>query len=157
MKNNHFSIPALLVAACLAAPIAGWAQSTSHIIIATPDELKWSDFPLLPGAQIAVIEGKMDKKGPIIARIKLPADAKVAPHWHPGIERVTVLSGTFNYGMGDKLEPEKTRSLGPGSVIVMQPKMHHFAWTKEETVVQLNVEGPWGITYVNPADDPRKK
>lgn len=137
---------------------ADWAkQSTSQIIIATPDDLKWSDFPLLPGAQIAVIEGKMDKKGPIIAHIKLPADAKVAPHWHPGIERVTVLSGTFNYGMGDKLEPEKTRSLGPGSVIVMQPKMHHFAWTKEETVVQLNVEGPWGIAYVNPADDPRKK
>jgi len=39
----------------------------------------------------------------------------------------------------------------------MQPKTHHFAWNKEETVVQLNGNGPWGITYVNPADDPRKK
>jgi hypothetical protein len=30
-------------------------------------------------------------------------------------------------------------------------------WTAdEETVVQLIATGPWGITYINPADDPRK-
>lgn len=157
MKNKHFSIPVLFVAACLAAPIAGWAQSAGQPTIVTPDEIKWSDFPLLPGAQIAVIEGKMDRKGPITARIKLPADIKVQPHWHPGLERVTVLSGTFNYGMGDKMDPEQSRALTPGSFIVMPPRMHHFAWTKEETVLQLNVTGPWGIVFVNPADDPRKK
>jgi hypothetical protein len=33
----------------------------------------------------------------------------------------------------------------------------HFAWTKGETVVQLHGTGPWGINYVNAADDPRKK
>jgi quercetin dioxygenase-like cupin family protein len=156
MKSKHFSISALFVAAWLAVPFVGWAQSTSQVLIVTPDDLIWTDFPLLPGAQIAMIEGEMDKQEPITAHIKLPADAKVAPHWHPGVERVTVLSGNFNYGMGDKLDPEKTKPLGPGSVIVMQPETHHFAWTKEETVIQLNVMGPWSINYVNPADDPRK-
>jgi hypothetical protein len=39
----------------------------------------------------------------------------------------------------------------------MPPKMHHFAWTAEETVFQLNVVGPWTVTYLNPADDPRKQ
>jgi hypothetical protein len=38
----------------------------------------------------------------------------------------------------------------------MQPKTTHFAWTKGETVVQLHGTGPWGITYVNEMDDPRK-
>ncbi|WP_157648219.1 hypothetical protein [Burkholderia ubonensis] len=42
-------------------------------------------------------------------------------------------------------------------MIVMPPRMHHFAWTSEETVVQLNVIGPWEIVYVNPADDPSRK
>ena len=60
-------------------------------------------------------------------------------------------------GVGDKLERQTTKSLGPGSMAIMQPKTNHFVWTKEETVVQLNGVGPWGITYVNPADDPRKK
>ncbi|PCE34131.1 hypothetical protein BZL54_00785 [Burkholderia ubonensis subsp. mesacidophila] len=157
MKSRQFSIAVLVVAACLAAPPTGWTQSAGHVMIVTPDELKWADLPLVPGAQIAVLEGKMDKKGPIVARVRFPANAKVAPHWHPNVERVTVLSGMLNYGMGDTLDPEKSRPLGPGSMIVMPARMHHFAWTSEETVVQLNVIGPWGIVYVNPADDPRKK
>lgn len=133
------------------------AAPATQVMTVTPDQMKWADMGLIPGAQIAVLEGQMDKKGPITARIKLPADTKVAAHWHPGVERVTVLSGTFNYGLGDKLDPDKTSPFGPGSLIVMQPKVHHFGWTKEETVIQVNVMGPWGIHYVNPADDPRKK
>ena len=70
---------------------------------------------------------------------------------------VTVLSGTFHMGVGDKLDPQKTTPLSPGDMMIMQPQTHHCAWTKEEVVVQLNGTGPWGITYINPADDPRKK
>jgi hypothetical protein len=39
----------------------------------------------------------------------------------------------------------------------MQPKMNHFAWTKEETILQVHGVGPWAVNYVDPADDPRKK
>ena len=39
---------------------------------------------------------------------------------------------------------------------IMQPKTNHFVWTTEESVVQLTGTGPWEITYVSPADDPRK-
>jgi hypothetical protein len=58
-------------------------------------------------------------------------------------------------GVGDKLDPKKTTPLTAGSIAIIQPKTSHFAWTNEETVVQLNGVGPWGITYVNPNDDPR--
>jgi anti-sigma factor RsiW len=33
----------------------------------------------------------------------------------------------------------------------------HFVETKEETVIQVHGVGPWGVTYVNPDDDPNKK
>jgi hypothetical protein len=155
MKTKLCAASVVLVSACFGAS-AAWAQT--GVIIVTPSDFKWGDVASLPpGAKIALIEGKMNEEGPITARIKLPADYKIPVHWHPGVERVTVLSGTFNYGMGDKLDPQKTTALGAGSVVVMQPKMNHFVWTKEETVIQLNGMGPWGITYVNPADDPRKK
>ena len=155
MKNKLCAVPIFLASACFGA--AAWAETGGYIMV-TPSDLKWADVGSLPpGAKIAVIEGPMNEAVPITARIKLPANYTVPAHWHPGVERVTVLSGTFNYGMGDKLDPQKTTALGPGSVIVMQPKMNHFAWTKEETVIQLNVMGPWGVTYVNPADDPRKQ
>jgi hypothetical protein len=127
-------------------------------MIVKPGDLKWADVPSLPpGAKAAVIEGPMNEAVPITARLKLPANYKVPAHWHPNVERITVLSGTLNLGMGDKLDPKKTTALGPGSISIMQSKTNHFAWTKTATVLQLNTTGPWDLTYVNPADDPRKK
>lgn len=99
----------------------------------------------------------MDQAVNITARLKLPANYEIPPHWHPAVERATVLSGTFNIGMGNKLDRQKTTAVPAGSVSIMPPKMNHFAWTKEETVLQLNTVGPWDINYVNPTDDPRKK
>mgnify|MGYP001287850525 CR=1 FL=1 len=60
-------------------------------------------------------------------------------------------------GMGDTLDTTKARALPKGSFSVMPAQVHHYAFTKEETVVQIHGMGPWGITYVNPADDPRKQ
>ena len=34
--------------------------------------------------------------------------------------------------------------------------MQHFGFFDQETVVQINTIGPWGLTYVNEKDDPRK-
>lgn len=134
-----------------------WAQSSGHQMI-SPAELKWADVPSLPpGAKIAVIEGPMNEAVPFTVRLKFPPNYQVPAHWHPAVERVTVLSGTFNMGVGDKLDMQKSMALAPGSMMILQPKTNHFAWTKEEVVVQLNGTGPWGVTYVDPADDPRKK
>ena len=133
------------------------AQSPTHTMV-MPSELKWAPVPSLPpGAQIAVIEGPMNAAVPFTVRLKFPADYKVPAHSHPAIEHVTVISGTFNMGTGDKLNQTKTMALSPGSVAIMQPKTNHFGWTKEETIVQLHGVGPWEVTYVNAADDPRKK
>jgi quercetin dioxygenase-like cupin family protein len=147
----------IATAALLVAGLAtAWADG-GHKMTAAKD-LTWSDVPSLPpGAKIAVIEGPMSEAVPFTVRIKVPANYKVPAHTHPAVERVTVLSGVFHMGMGDKLDPAKTMPVGPGDVMIMVPNTPHFAWTNEETVLQLHGIGPWGIAYVNPADDPRKK
>ncbi len=124
----------------------------------SPNDLKWSEIPSLPaGARIAVIEGPLNEAVPFTFRLKFPANYEIPAHWHPAVERVTVISGTFYMGVGDKLDRNKSMTLSPGSMMIMQPKTNHFAWTKGEVEVQLNGNGPWAVTYVNPADDPRKK
>jgi hypothetical protein len=135
---------------------SGAAQHSGHVMF-TPDGLQWTDTPALPGAKVAVIEGPLTEAVPFTFRIKFPANYKIAPHWHPAIERVTVLSGTIHLGVGDTFDQAKAKALPADSISIMEPKMNHFAWTSEETVVQLSGMGPWGITFVNPADDPRKK
>lgn len=140
----------------LSGVFAGSAPSHAegaHVML-VPSQLKWADVPSLPpGAQIAVIEGPLGDAKPITARIRLPANYRLPAHTHPVIEHVTVLSGTFNMGMGDKLDTSKTTALTAGGFAIMQPGTPHFAWTSEETIVQIHSVGPWGITYV----DPRQK
>ena len=120
--------------------------------------MKWVDVPSLPpGAKLAVIQGPLNQAVPVTFRVKFPANYQLPAHWHPAIEHVTVISGTFNMGMGDKLDRAKTKALTAGAIAIMQPKTNHFAWTKDETIVQVHGMGPWGVTYVNPADDPRKQ
>ena len=71
-------------------------------------------------------------------------------------ERVTVLSGALDVGMGDKLDRKASQKLAPGGYVSLPAKMHHFAWAATPTVVQINLEGPFDIFYVDPADNPQK-
>jgi hypothetical protein len=122
------------------------------------NKIMWKDGPssLPKGAQIAVLEGDPSKEGPFVFRVKAPDGYRVPPHTHPKTERVTVLSGTFNIGMGDKFDAAKGMMMPAGSFGTWAPGMQHYVWTKGETVVQLHGVGPWTIEYVNAADDPRK-
>ena len=137
---------------------AAFAQHSGGVHkMVMPSDLKWANVPSLPpGAQISVIEGPMNEAVPFTIRLKFPKDYVIPAHSHPAIERVTVLSGTFHMGTGDKFDKTKTHALTAGAIGIMQPGTNHFAWTDAETIVQLNGNGPWGVTYVNPADDPRR-
>ncbi len=127
--------------------------------IFTPAAIQWKDGPatLPPGAKFAVLEGDPTKEGPFTMRLSIPAGFKAPPHWHPNIEHTTVISGTFNLGMGDQFDKTKGNKLPAGSFSFVPPKTHHFFWTDEEgCVLQVHAIGPWGIVYLNPADDPRQ-
>jgi hypothetical protein len=150
---RHCVIPLALIAFAGAAA----AQGDPHRIV-QPDQLKWADVPSLPaGAKIAVIEGPMNEAKPFTIRLRFPANYRIPPHIHPAVERVTVLSGTFHLAMGEKFDPAAGQAMPPGATAIMPPGMTHYAWTTAETVVQLHGTGPWGITYVRDADDPRKE
>jgi anti-sigma factor ChrR (cupin superfamily) len=129
------------------------------IAIFSPSEIKWKEGPptLQKGAMVAVLEGDPAKEGPFVLRIKLPDGFKIAPHTHPKTERLTVISGTFFLGMGDKFDPKDGLEMPAGSFGSWKEGMKHFAWTKGETVIQLHGTGPWTIKYVNPDDDPRNQ
>lgn len=129
------------------------------IMVFPSSEMKWQPGPAsLPrGAQIALLEGDPGKEGPFVFRIKVPDGYSVAPHTHPKMERITVISGTFNIGMGDKFNKSATRAMPAGTYGYWPPGMKHFVWAKGETVLQFHGIGPWSIQYVNPEDDPRNQ
>jgi quercetin dioxygenase-like cupin family protein len=133
------------------------ASAAAEHKILGPTEMTWGEAPagLPSGAKMAVLDGDPTKKGSFTVRLQTPDGYKVAPHTHPTTERITVISGTFHLGMGDKFDEGTGRELSPGSFAVMPAGMKHFGWSTGETVVQIQSEGPFRIKYVNPADDPR--
>ncbi len=142
-----------------AAKPAAAKAAPKHVLVTTAD-IKWGPAPdgLPPGAQLAVLDGDPGKAGvPFTIRAKLPDGYKVMPHWHPTDESVTVLSGTFTVGMGDTWTDSAMTALKAGEFARMSKMTHHYAGTKGETVIQIHGIGPFGITYVNAKDDPRKK
>lgn len=112
--------------------------------------------PTLPkGAQFAVLVGNPAEEGPFVMRLKFPGGYDIPPHRHPKEEHVTVLSGGFGMSLGETHDRETAALMGPGSFVQIPTGEAHFAWTEEETVVQINAMGPFAIEYVNREDDPR--
>lgn len=139
------------------ARVAGQHEKDNDASLFVPSQVKWSRGPasLPAGAMMAVLEGDPTKEGPFVMRVKLPDGYRVPPHVHPKPERLTVVSGTFYLGMGDRFDATAGREMPAGTFGVWPAGMKHFAWTKGETIVQLHGMGPWEIKYLNPEDDPR--
>lgn len=162
MKTPLIALTLTLLFAAAAA-----AQTTAPLADPGPGEeltyragdVDWRDGPgsLEPGAQFAVLEGDPSAEGVFTLRIRMPDGYRISPHWHPNVERVTVLTGTFRLGHGDDFDAAATTPLDAGSYTSMPPGMRHFAITEGETVIQLTSVGPWIINYVDPDDDPRRR
>jgi quercetin dioxygenase-like cupin family protein len=123
-------------------------------------EVEWEPAPAMfpKGADIAILSGDLlNKERRYVFRLRMPKGYKLPAHNHPTRENVTVLSGNFHVGMGDQLDEKKGIQLTAGGYAQGPAKLNHYAWSSSPTVIQLDGDGPFAITYVNPADDPSKK
>jgi quercetin dioxygenase-like cupin family protein len=136
----------------------GPARAADDHVAVAPDGIQWGPAPpaFPEGAEAAVLFGDPSKEGQFALRLKVPGGYHIAPHTHPAIENVTVISGSVQLGMGETASKDSTQDLPAGSFVSLPEGMAHYVYMDEETVLQLNTVGPWGLTYVNPDDDPRK-
>ncbi len=140
-------------ACALAVTFPGPAAAQHHLLV-SPDSLQWQPLPrewivgtLPPGSdisdEIAIVQGDPNKAGePFIVRIKSLGDAVLPVHWHEFDEHVTVLSGSWCVGTGDKIDPAACTNMPAGSYIFMPKLMHHWALTKEN-IVEVHGIGPF--------------
>ena len=150
MHPRHSTI-ALVTAAVLCLPLAGLG--------AQAPKLTWGPAPAVfpAGAKMAVLQGDPGKPELFTVRLDMPNGYTIAPHFHPTDEHITVISGTFKVGMGDKVDAAHTMTLHAGSFATAQANQHHYAIARGRTIVQVHAMGPFALTYVNPADDPSRQ
>jgi hypothetical protein len=162
MRRNVYVMLTLVGVLCgvgLALTISAKTTSSEKNTF-TPDTIPYGSAPafLNPGAQLAVLEGNPGaSSGDYTVRLKMPNGYRIAPHWHPLRENVTVISGTFKVGMGDSFEEMKMIAFPAGSFAYLDPDMHHYAMASGEVVVQVHGMSPLQFNYVDPSDDPMRK
>ena len=138
----------------LAATVASaQAPATSH----APPELKWGPAPAIfpAGAQMAVLQGDPGGTKEFTVRLRFPNGYRISPHTHPTDEHVTVISGSFQIGMGKTFDAKSLMTLNAGGFVTAPANEAHFASAQGVTVVQVHAMGPFALTYINPADTPR--
>ena len=116
-----------------------------------PDEIVWMDSkPLLPpGAKVAVLEGDPKKERIFVIRIKFPANYFLPAHIHPKDERVLVISGSVNVGLGNTIDKKNITHYTAGCFYLNPAGLHHYVFTEaEEVIVQLMGMGPWGLEFI---------
>jgi quercetin dioxygenase-like cupin family protein len=159
---RHIIAPAIVATAMLSLATAAGAQAKPAAASAPSSgekSLTWGPAPdaFPAGAKMAVERGDPTKSGEFVVRLSFPAGYKIPPHWHPTEEHVRIRSGEFLVGMGDALDQSKTMKMAAGDTGSIGAKMNHFAIAPVATVLSIRAEGPFAMTYVNAADDPRKK
>jgi len=145
--------------ALVAVMMVGSAIAQDGHVLTTAKDLKWGDPPPVfeKGATMALVSGDPSKEGLYCVRLKMPAGYRVNPHWHPTDEHVTVISGTFALGMGEKFDKTTMKDLPAGGYALLPAQMRHYAMAKTAAIVQVHGMGPFSLTYVNPADDPSQR
>lgn len=129
-----------LVAAVSLFAIAASAKSVS---VMQPQNLQWDQVTEMPpGAEVTVLSGDPEKPGPYVVRVKLPANYQIPTHAHHTVEYDTIIAGTLYFNAGNKVFKAPA-----GGFVTIPANLAHSSFTKEETILQVNGMGPWGMVY----------
>lgn len=111
-------------------------------------------FPLHPiaeGVWIEKLVGDMEVPGQeFVIRIHHDPGYVVLPHTHPRDENITVVTGAWALGMGNRLDKSKLVPMDMGALGLVRAKMAHFGYARLETILQVHGIGP----FVNLPIDP---
>jgi oxalate decarboxylase/phosphoglucose isomerase-like protein (cupin superfamily) len=146
------------------------ARASSSSMIVEPGTEKWGDIPAAamvgtPSVEVggtlrvAILQGDPMTAGRTYTlRLSCTDGAKIAPHWHPTTENVTVIKGAAAVGMGAKWDDAALKDVPTGGFFWAGPNMRHFAECKGDTILQVHGVAPFLINFVSPDEsDPAKK
>lgn len=158
LAKAKYSLGFVSAAAGVALNVAAVAQTEAPGVVAvTPAEMKWASQGGLaaPGMEQLNLLGDPAKPGPYTLRLKFPKGFKIAPHTHPDSREVTILSGTFATGYGEKFDAANLKILPAGSFYTEPANIPHYIAIEEDAVLQVSGMGPSGRRFVDPPGSPK--
>ena len=143
---------ALFLALSLPGPAGAVELNPAAITIKMPSDIKWRDPLGVSGVNQAILNGDPTKPGLYVVMNKFKPGNFSKPHFHPNDRFITVVSGTWWVGTGNKWDKDATVPLKAGSFVTHTAKQVHYDGAKDEEAVLLIVgEGPGTLTLVDEA------
>ncbi|HXZ11648.1 MAG TPA: cupin domain-containing protein [Candidatus Sulfotelmatobacter sp.] len=148
---------------------ASAAAQPHGAIVVEPGTERWGDVPAAalvgkPSVEmggtlkIAIIQGDPMTPGRTYTiRLSCTDGLKIAPHWHPKTENVTVVKGAAAVGMGSKWDDAALKEVGTGGFFSAAPEMRHYAQCKGDTILQVHGVAPFVVNFVSPDEGPTEK
>jgi hypothetical protein len=155
---NHgiYCIPLLALLTVSTAFAEGKQNDSPPPVVITPESLHWQAFDgFPPGAEAAVLAGNPHQAEPFMLRVKVPPNYIVPPNWQSTRIFVTVLSGQYSIGVGDKFNDRNGKTLPSKGSVVVPANTHLYFWSRKGAILEVHGVGPWEIHYLDPATDPR--
>ena len=148
----------LALFALAAAAAAGVrTAAVQDVTVVKPGDVKWVDAKGHPkGVQSCLIHGDPTKEA-FVLMLKAPAGTVYPPHLHSADEVVTIVSGAFMIGEGEKIDEAKGTTVEAGGYFSLKAKTPHWGKVVKDVVAVRYGNGKADIMYCNPADDPSKK
>jgi quercetin dioxygenase-like cupin family protein len=156
MRFNRDDVLALIL--IISGGTLALAQTgTGSPVVITPAEMKWTaqGAYAAPGMEQLNLIGDPAKSGPYTIRLKFPKGYRVEAHTHPDAREVTILSGIFATGYGDKFDEAKLKVLPAGSFYTEPANLPHYIEIKEDVVLQVSGKGPSSRHFVDTAAGPK--
>jgi hypothetical protein len=137
------------------------ARAAGGPMIVESGSEKWGDIPagVLVGTpsvevggtlRVAILQGDPAKAGGTYTlRLSCTDGAKIAPHWHPTRENVTVIKGAAAVGMGTKWDDAALKDVPLGGFFAAEAQTRHFAQCKGDSILQVHGVGPFTINFVS--------
>jgi anti-sigma factor ChrR (cupin superfamily) len=153
MRHNRDGLwLATCALAMMAASVAVAQNVTPNVVALTPDEMKWRSQGVLaaPGLEQLNLVGDPARPGPYTIRLRFPKGYRIPPHTHPDAREVTIISGTYSTGYGERFNPADLKILPAGSFYTEPANVAHYIEIKEDVVLQVSGIGPSGRKFVNP-------
>lgn len=103
----------------------------------------------LAGVETTVLSGDPSSPGPYAFEIRVPPHTRIAAHTHRDNRNAIVVSGEWHFGYGERANPSKATTLGPGGFYTEPAGVPHYAFTTDQaTVVYITGEGPTDTDYI---------
>lgn len=120
------------------------AQDAGFVYL-PPEAIEYQTAPG-SGLRQAVLAGNPAAAGLYIIRIEFPAGVTSPPHYHDQDRYITVISGTWGFGMGDSGRCEDTLPLPEGSFAVHPKGAVHFDGACGDAPVTVEIRGMGPVT-----------